>query len=119
MIDSGLAISTISLIMVKDLGLCTKPNASMHIIRNADGTLNKDGWKEDMVVNMNTGISNGWVHLVVVMTAGDKLLLGADWLNQYGVNINCTTGAVTAKGRTTFMISTEHLCQSQEVEIAR
>ena len=118
MIDSGSAITTISPELVQELGLNTTPNTGAHVIRNADGTLNKDGWQEDVEARVNTGVTNGIIRLAVVTTAGDRCLLGSDWMNRYGVRIDCSDGAVSLGNRTIYMIGTDHLRRSQDVIIA-
>ena len=53
MIDSGSVITMISPKLVKELGLKITLNTGAHVIRNADDTLNKDGWHEDVEVSLS------------------------------------------------------------------
>ena len=71
MIDSGSAITTISPKTVKELGLEMTSNENGIKIRNADGTLMKGGWKENVRAWVDTGVTQGQMDLAVVETHND------------------------------------------------
>ena len=83
MIDSGSAITTISPKTVKELGLETTSNENGIKIRNADGTLMKGGWKENVRAWVNTGVTQGQMDLAVVETHNDQFMLGNDWIARF------------------------------------
>ena len=80
MIDSGSVLTTISPRIVENLELETTAKRNDIQIRNAEGSLMKEGWKESVRAYVNTGVSQGNMELAVLETTEDKFLLGNDWI---------------------------------------
>ena len=95
--------------------MTTLPNNNSVIIKNADGSINKGGWKESVKAIVETGVSKGEATLAVVETHDDNVLLGADWINKYKPVFNYSTGEVKTKYGKTYLLGTAHLRQKIKV----
>ena len=109
MIDSGSVLTTISPRTVEKLGLETTAKRNDIQIRNADGSLMKEGWKESVRAYVNTGVSQGNMELAVLETTEDKFLLGNDWIARYKPKIDWETGTVTTKYGETKLLGTRNM----------